>query len=276
MTIRRASLAVLAALAVAALPAATASATGPVLNEDLAAALARAEAKRLQNGADAGRVAVAADIAHPADVMGRTETVRLTLSRGGTTLGTGLSRMRLPRRRGLTVTHRVVLSAAESRRARAAARHGRLRVTASIRSDVRGASSATATVALGSSSLPPIGACYTDDPARRTAATTVWVQQVATGYAVVEVETFPNPAGASWSPTGGFAPIAATPDAGLLYAAQWNAPGTWVIAGTNADGTAITATTRVSGAFSGDGQTASVSWNSVPFVPNANVLLQPC
>jgi hypothetical protein len=253
----------------AALPG-VAAAKGP-------AALIAPHAEVLTDGPHAGRVAVAADVEHPADAMGRGETVRLALSRRGATLGTGFSHVRLPRRRGLTATHRVVLSAAESRRARAAARDGRLRVTASIRSDVRAASSATATVALSSTSLPPIGACYSNDPDNRTTATTLWVQRTSTGYSIVELETFPNGAGASWSPDNGFAPIGATPFAGFLYAAQWNAPGTWVVDGAGVDGAAATSTSTVSGAFAADGGAGSVSWSGVQYVPDASYgLLEPC
>jgi hypothetical protein len=238
------------AVAVLALPA-VAAAKGP-------AALG---AHVLAVGTDAGRVAVRADVVHPADALRRTDTVRIDVSRGGSALATGTDRMPRSRTKAVTASHQVVLGAAESRRVRTAARGGhRLRLTVtSTPGDGGAAQVATATVALGVSSLPPLAGCYQNPESNAF----VYVVRDA----VTEV-SLDNDVATWWRPDAGPAAVTPTQPGGP---AMWSAPGTMFASSALTD---PVATSTFSGFFAVDGQSGSLILG--PVDPSAGMPIAPC
>jgi hypothetical protein len=245
--------ALLLAGAALALPAVAAAAATPALHP---------RARVLTAGPFAGRVAVAADVLHPADALRRTDTVRIDVSRGGSALATGTDRIARSRQVAVTTSHQIVLSPVESRRVRAAARGGhRVRLTVTIIPGDGGAVRvATATVALGSSGLPPLSDCYRD----ATDAIEVDIADDGVGIVSLSADTF------LWTPLGPpgtTAPLTVAGDG----SATWSAAGGLI--GT-VDGFPSFTTTTFSGTFAADGLSGSITLG--PPYPVSTVALVPC
>lgn len=177
------------AAAVAALPAAASA-------KDVRAVV-------LTKGSLAGRVSVVARVHHPADATRARDDVRVTLSRRGHVLASQVDPFRRSARAAIDAPHRIVLSAAESRRARVAAKKGRLRVTvapvasAAVARGIQAPPEArgyTATVALSASGEDPLEATYGSAVTPNGPNVTVYLDGLS--VFLVEITAFPTPGAA--------------------------------------------------------------------------------
>jgi hypothetical protein len=153
----------------------------------------------LTNGPLAGRVSVVARVHHPADATRARDDVRVTLSRHGHVLATQVDPFRRSARAAIDAPHRIVLSATESRRARAAAKQGRLRVTvaptatAAVARGIEAPPEArafTQTVALTTSSEDPLETMY--ESATTASGPNVTVYQNDMAVFLVDITAFPS------------------------------------------------------------------------------------
>jgi len=192
-----------------------------------------------------GRISLVVERAHrDASPQADSVDVRLTLrDRNRRVIGGGVDHfpLRDADARRTTVSHRVVLDAAASRRARRAAASGRLRVdVATSVADAPVVRSTHPGLRLSSSSLPPLQSCYTVHGG--FPETVLYVNQDVIDHLVSLT--------GRWQPTTG--PIVNGKNG------EWGSTGTWT---QQSSGPSVPGV--VSGTFSLDGARVLVSWPAV-------------
>jgi hypothetical protein len=192
-------------------------------------------------GAAAGQVSVVAHVDHPADPGHGYEDVHVVLSRHGEVLGDDTERFPLSHHHAIRAPHRILLSAAESKRARTVARDGRLRLRVTVThkranpgpAAARQAAAAavmTQTVSMLPSSEPPLASTYTASDG----SAIVYLSDVGGRYFVDTLESRTPGVTSSWRSPQGPRPLTC---AGIQC--TWSGAGQWRSSdGTFADGTA--------------------------------------
>ena len=198
-----------------------------------------------------GRISLVVERAHhDASPLADSVDVRLTLrDRNRRVIGGGVDHfpLRDADARRTTVSHRVVLDRAASRRARQAAASGRLRVdVATSVADAPVVRSSYPGLRLSSSSLPPLQSCYTSDGDFPDTVLYVNVNVVDHIVSADDATVFTG----TWQPTTG--PVV-NPSNG-----EWSSTGTW----TKQPG-GLTVPGVVGGSFSLDGEEVLVTHSAV-------------